>query len=131
MLSNFALWFILLGKLEVFFTFIAVSTMVSAVVLIAACTVNYIEWKSGHFERNEKYFKMLIKPTKIVCVIALISLLIIIFIPSQTDTLLYTSMKTIDNYSIDNPESMLNADSVLSVVDKTFHKINDLLSPSE
>ena len=132
MLANFAVLYILLGKLDILFTVSSIILIVSALVLLAVTIYNSIESKNACYGDttngiNKRYFEMLIKPTKIVCVLALVSFLILVFIPSKTDAVLYASMKTVDEYSIEHPESMLNADSILGVVDKTFKKLDDLV----
>lgn len=76
--------------------------------------------------RDENHIKGW-KRFKTCCIFFILFLITAIVFPSSKEAMIYMSLKTVDEYNVKHPDSSLNPDGALAIVDKTTKQVERVL----
>ena len=128
MLYNAALWFVILAKVSTLFTVLLVLSSIIGVCFAISWGYNYSETIGGSDKFHENLRKASKKVFWAMVPIFIFSLAMVCIVPTTTDLFLIAGMKSVDNYNVKNPSSMISPDGVIGTADNLVKTFNQALT---
>lgn len=133
MFSQLFLWIYFVSKIQSLFTVFAVFSGVSFSIFLVATIATYfmkVDTYGCDLKEDESYLGSK-KGLRISTLIFIPTLLLAVFTPIKKDVLIYAALKSVDNYNIENVDSNLEVDNILSIVDGTIERVENFLDEEE
>ena len=129
MLYNAALWFVILAKISTLFTVLLVLSSIIGVCFAISWGYNYsVLDNEGHDRFHENLRKASKKVFWAMIPVFIFSLAVVCIVPTTTDLFLIAGMKSVDNYNVKNPSSMISPDGVIGTADNLVKTFNQALT---